>query len=259
MTEERPKSSEEMLRAANHRLRAPQDDPVPEPPSPVRPPPPPPEAPREIEELKEDYKLDELVEIERESELDDLSPEHGPTTKPYGPDPSGRPDRGSRFSRLALRFGLGIVVFAGIGFFSSLDDASRDGSGDLVGAGDLDVMALQVGDCFNDPEELEEVVFSVAAVPCSEAHDNEVYAAIPYTLSGFSFPGDTRLQTFGYEACVGQPFSEYVGTDYFDSSLEVFIFTPTEESWNTGDRNVTCILYKLDLTKLTGTARDSGL
>ena len=255
MNDERPKSSEEMIREANSRLMGPQADPVPEPPQPVRPSPPPP-ARREVEDLEEDYELDEL---DREADLEYLAPDHDPFTEPYGPDPSSQPDRGSRFSRMALWFGLGIVAVAGFGFFSTLNDASRDGSGELVDAGHLDVMELQVGDCFNDPADLEEVVFSVAAVPCSEAHDNEVYAMIPVTGFGTAFPGDEALQDFGYDACVGEPFREYVGTDYFGSALEVFIFTPTEESWNTGDREIACILYRLDLTKLTATTRDSGL
>lgn len=258
MTDERPKSSEEMLREANSRLRAPHDDPITAP-QPVRPSPPPTEAPREVEQFEEDYELAELERLESEAELGYLPPDPGTVTEPYGPAPSGPSEGGSRFSRLALRFGLGIVVFAAIGFFSSMNDASRDDSGDLVSGGDLDVMELQAGDCFNDPSEFGDVVFTVDAVPCSEAHDNEVYALIPFTLTGTNFPGVTALQDFAYEECSGQPFSDYVGNDYFDSALEIFTFTPTEESWDGGDRAVTCVLYNLDLTKLTGTARDSGL
>ncbi|MEX2133581.1 MAG: septum formation family protein [Acidimicrobiia bacterium] len=258
MTDDQPKSSEEMIREANSRLRAPQD-PVPEPAHSVRPSPPPPEAPRQVEEVEES----DALEFEAEPEY--LSPDHDPMTEPYSPVPSGRPARGSRLAALALRFWLGIVVFAGIGFFSSLNDANRDGSGELVSAGYLDVMALQVGDCFDDPDdpdeldELDEVVFDVAAVPCTEAHDNEVYSLVPVTVFGTAFPGEAALQDFSYEACVGAPFREYVGADYLDSALEVFTFTPTEESWDGGDRDVVCILYKLDLTKLIGTARGSGL
>ncbi len=247
-----------MLREANSRLRAPQDGPPTEPPRPFRPSPPPPEAPREMEQLT-DFELDDLEKLESEPEFGRLSPDPGPITEPSSPAPAGRPSHGSRLVALALRFGLGIAVFAAIGFFSSLNDASRDGSGELVSAGDLDVMALQVGDCFGDPEELDEVVFDVAALPCSEAHDNEVYSLVPVTVFGTAFPGETALQDFSYEACIGDPFSGYVGTDYLDSVLEVFTFTPTEESWDDGDRDVVCILYKLDLTKLIGTARGSGL
>lgn len=209
-----------------------------------------------MKDLEEDYERDEL---DSEADLEYLAPDPDPFADPYEPVPSSQPDRGSRFSRMALWFGLGVVAVAGFGFFSTLNDASRDGSGELVDAGDLDVMELQVGDCFNDPADLEEVVFSVAAVPCSEAHDNEVYSMIPVTGFAAGFPGHEALQNFGYEACLGEAFSQYVGSDYLDSALEVFLFTPTENSWNTGDREVTCILYRLDLTKLTGTARDSGL
>lgn len=265
MTDERPKSSEEMLREANSRLRGPhpdplpQPDPVPQPPPSVQPPPPPVEVSSHVEEAAADYELEELEKLERE-ELRYQSPASGTVAEPYGPPlPSSQPERGSRFARLALRFGLGVVIFAGIGFFSSLNDADRDGTGELVSAGDLDVMTLQVGDCFDDAAEFEEVVFTVAAVPCSEAHDNEVYSIIPVTVPGPAFPGVTELQDFAYEACVGTPFSDYVGIDYLDSALEVFSFTPTEESWDGGDRSVTCVLYKLDLTKLVGTARGSGL
>jgi hypothetical protein len=258
MTDERPKSSEEMLREANSRLRGPQPDPLPQPPRSVQPPPPPVEVSRKAEEAV-DYELEELEKLEREAELGYQSPDPGTISETYGPLPSSQPVRGSRFARLALRFGLGVVVFAGIGFFSSLNDADRDDTGELVSAGDLDVMTLQIGDCFDDAAEFEEVVFTVAAIPCSEAHDNEVYSIIPVTVPGPAFPGVTELQDFAYEACVGAPFSDYVGIDYLDSALEVFSFTPTEESWDGGDRSVTCVLYKLDLTKLVGTARGSGL
>jgi hypothetical protein len=41
--------------------------------------------------------------------------------------------------------------------------------------------------------------------------------------------------------------------------LEVFTFTPTQDSWDDGDREFVCALYRLDFGKLTGTARGSGL
>jgi hypothetical protein len=161
---------------------------------------------------------------------------------------------------LVVRFGLGLAVFAGIGLFSSFNDASRDDSGEIASSGDLDVMTLQVGDCFDDPSELDEVVFDVAALPCSEPHDNEVFFLVPVAgIFGDTFPGDDALQEYSYEACVGDQFDSYVGTDYLDSSLEVFTFTPTDESWDLGDREIVCVLFRLDFSKLIGTARNSGL
>lgn len=248
MTDDQRKSSEELIREANRRLRSSQDDPLADPAQPASALPPQPDAPMPRE-----------IGAAHQAPTEAVPAPVPPDRAPSSPVPSGPPARGSRMAALALRFGLGIVVFAGIGFFSSLNDASRDGSGELVSGGDLDVMTLQVGDCFDDPEELDAVVYDVAAVPCSEAHDNEVYSLVPVTAFGTAFPGETALQDFGYEACVGEPFSDYVGIDYLDSALEVFTFTPTEESWDDGDRDIVCSLYKLDLTKLVGTARGSGL
>lgn len=155
---------------------------------------------------------------------------------------------------------IGLLVGGGY-LFSSWGDANRDGSGEIVDPGALDVMALQVGDCFNDPEEEEEVVVDVAAVPCSEPHDNQVFAVLSLETAfpDDSFPGQDALGEYTYEICSGSVFDSYVGTAYLDSSLEVFSFTPTEESWGDGDRGFACALYRLDFAPLTGTARDSGL
>ena len=252
MSDDQRKSSEDLIREANRNFRAPQEDVIPDPDPPTSAMPTPPDALGHPE-------TGEAHQAPTEPVPAHFPPDRRPATDPSHPAPAARPSPGSRILALGVRFGIGIAVFAGISFFSSLNDADRDGSGDLVSAGDLDVMALQVGDCFDDPEELDEVVFDVSAVPCSEAHDNEVYSLVPVTIAGTAFPGDSALQDFSYEACVGEPFSQYVGSHYLDSALEVFTFTPTEESWDTGDRDVVCVLFKLDLTKLVGTARNSGL
>jgi hypothetical protein len=51
--------------------------------------------------------------------------------------------------------------------------------------------------------------------------------------------------------CVAE-FEAYVGLSYVESELNVFPITPTEGSWATGDREIVCALYNLDLSKLTG-------
>lgn len=165
-----------------------------------------------------------------------------------------------RINRGWARLILSALVFGGWFLFTTFDDAGRDDSGAIVDAGDLDVMSLQVGDCFDDPQDLDEVVFDVAAVPCSGPHDNEVFAVQALGASfGDSYPGDDALSNHTYEVCSGVLFDSFVGTSYVDSSLEVFTFTPTQESWDEGDREFVCALYRLDFAKLTGTARESGL
>lgn len=235
MADQERKSSEELIREANSRLRAPSRDGDPVEPDPgevaVKP------APLE-------YRPTRPAGPERAT---------GPIELKAAPSP--------RRSRGWMRWALAALLFGGWFLFTSLDDASRDERGEIVEGGDLDVMTLQVGDCFDDPEDGEDVVFDVAAVPCSQPHDNEVFAVetVDATLSSGDFPGRDALQAQSLERCSGQLFDDYVGTAYLDSALDVFSLTPTSESWDQGDRGIVCALYRLDLGKLTGTARGSEL
>jgi hypothetical protein len=256
MADER-KSSEDLIREANRKLRS-----SPDVPDSVSHHPADPDRPTGTGELRYPVVSEPSISAFEKPQVREYpawSPDHV-----IGGDPVDslrvRPAGMSRIVTLLVRFGLGIAVFAGIGLFSSFNDASRDDSGEIASGGDLDVMTLRVGDCFDDPSELDDVVFDVAALPCSEPHDNEVFSVLPIAgIFGETFPGDAALQEYSYEACVGEAFDSYVGTDYLSSSLEVFTFTPTDESWGIGDREIVCVLFPLDFSKLTGTARNSGL
>lgn len=64
---------------------------------------------------------------------------------------------------------------AGIGWFTG---AKRDDSGAIVSSGTIDAFQIRVGDCFDDAASVgeETEVSGVRGVPCSQPHDNEVYA-----------------------------------------------------------------------------------
>jgi len=120
----------------------------------------------------------------------------------------------------------------------------------LLGAcSDKSAFDLEVGDCFDDPSSFEEVE-SVPIKECADPHDNEVYANS--TMSGTSWPGVAAVEEFADEACYTE-FERYVGIAYEDSLLEFGWLVPTEASWaEVDDRTVTCIVYNLDLSKMTG-------
>lgn len=243
-----PKSSQDLIREANERLRASNADAVEPAPEPR---PAAPADPVRSEPQRLEYRSDRAAEASEmltpaEVALETAPPRHSTV--------------GTWVTGRVVRLVLAALVFGGWYFFTSLNDADRDASGEVVSPGQLDVMTLQVGDCFNDPEELEQVVYDVSAVPCSELHDNEVFAVAPLTSAfGDSYPGEATLDEYTYEVCSGRLFDSYVGASYADSSLEVFSFSPTEESWNDGDREFVCALYRIDFGQIAGTARDSGL
>ena len=112
------------------------------------------------------------------------------------------------------------------------------------------VTDVKIGDCFDDPD--SEIVSALDVVDCSEAHDNEVYAEV--FMSDSVFPGDAGVGEFAFDACF-DAFEPYVGQSYADSPLDYLYLGPTEESWDSGDRAVLCVLYSADLSKLTGSMR----
>lgn len=129
-------------------------------------------------------------------------------------------------------------------------------------------MDVVEGECFNDGRFLEalvtgtiaddHVVTDVAAVPCTEPHDFEVY--LVRTLEDghdAPFPGLEVLdRRVGHEMCIPE-FDAFVGTAFDDSSLNVSWFYPTAAVWDTGDRQVSCAVFAMDGIQLTGTSKGS--
>lgn len=239
------KSSEDLIRQARNRNSRDWNEPESAPDPPAEPP---------------EESLENPVETDTTpSRVPDQQSPTNTVDEQVEPAPTQPRRSGSFFRSVGVRLVLAALFAGGWWLFTSFDDASRDGGGEIVGGGDLDVMTMQTGDCFNDPDELEGVVYDVAAVPCTEPHDNEVFAVHSVGSSfGDEFPGQSALEQHSFETCVGS-FAGYVGVDYAVSSLGVFTFTPTAESWNEGDREFVCALYSLDFAKLEGSARGSGL
>ena len=98
---------------------------------------------------------------------------------------------------------------------------------------------IEVGDCFN--ETTGDVVSDIPTVPCTEAHDYEVYAEFDIDLA--TFPGDDEVFRLADEGCLA-PFAAYVGLAFESSALDYTSYVPTEEGWNDyDDRAVSCVLF----------------
>ncbi len=120
-------------------------------------------------------------------------------------------------------------------------------------------LTLEVGDCFDDAGPATDEITNVTDVPivdCSDLHDNEVYAT--YELSDDDFPGTDAVYSDADLQCVEQ-FDAFVGMSYEQSDLDYGWLVPTADSWEIGDRAVVCFLYRVDLAKMTGTMRGSGI
>jgi len=153
------------------------------------------------------------------------------------------------------KWGIGIVIaiVAGAYLVSSFMAADRDSTGAIVSAGNVDAFQMRVGDCFDDGSTFgDDSVNSVPGVPCTDPHDNEVYAV--FDVAADSFPGDAMAE-MAHDGCV-ERFEAFVGKDYESSALEIATLYPTRESWHgQNDREVICAVYDIELSKLTGTVK----
>lgn len=157
--------------------------------------------------------------------------------------------------QLAMRFGwipvALIVVFVGWYFFSP----RRDDSGQIANTGDMQVVDLRVGDCFDlkDPDAVE--VAEVEAKPCTEPHEYELFHAA--NMPDADFPSDAAVDAFVEAECV-TAFTLYVGMDYQQSALYFSWFAPSTETWGDGDRAVQCAAYDPENTELTSSVRNAA-
>ena len=124
--------------------------------------------------------------------------------------------------------------------------------------GGKSVFSLEVGDCFDDSPSQAAELSEVDEIPCSESHDNEVYAVGDHPASSDApYPGGDALDDYSTGYCLSE-FDNYVGIDYQDSRLDLAYFSPTRDGWeDDDDREVACFLYDLNLAKLTGSMKGS--
>jgi Septum formation len=128
---------------------------------------------------------------------------------------------------------IGIVVVAAIligGFV--LRDRLSGNAGDLA-----------VGDCFDVPA-LDTDIADVQHHPCTEAHTGEIFFVGDHpAAAGTVFTEDVLIE-FAGTTCLPAA-TAYMG-ETLPADYEVGAFYPTDEDWSTGDREISCYLYRVD-------------
>jgi hypothetical protein len=127
----------------------------------------------------------------------------------------------------------------------------------LVRPDGVDYAKLRAGDCIDTPEGTE--VRRLTVRPCDEPHDAEVFALVTHPAApGDAFPGATALLEFAANACLGQPFTDYVGIARGQSTLTEFEIVPESEAWHEGRRGLVCAVDNPDRSPLTSSVRGSA-
>lgn len=112
-----------------------------------------------------------------------------------------------------------------------------------VDENEVSAFELGIGDCFDVTERAGDdgaVVETVTLVDCDEPHRAEVFAIETIEAADTDpFPGVEERDATAMGLC--EPgFEEFVGIPAVESELALVWLAPTEESWDDGDREVTC-------------------
>ena len=141
---------------------------------------------------------------------------------------------------------------------SASSDASAEVSPSATASTDgeeTSVFDLEVGDCFSDSEEELE---TVTVVDCETAHVYEVYHVFDHEAGdGEEYPGDDAILEYADTECQ-VPFEDFVGLDYQSSQWYITSVTPSQETWDTGDREIVCTVNLEDGSEVTGSAGGSA-
>jgi Domain of unknown function (DUF4190)/Septum formation len=151
----------------------------------------------------------------------------------------GQRGRGLAIAGLVLS-ALWLVIIVVVIAVSNIGNATRSpATGAITHGGSLSVFSLAVGDCFNNPPGATSLT-SVTAIPCTQAHNAQIYAKFNLSGSMVSYPGDTTLTrdaTNGCNARIGN-----LDKSKITDSMTIRFLFPQEDSWIAGQRTVTCMV-----------------
>jgi hypothetical protein len=148
-----------------------------------------------------------------------------------------------------------IIVIGILWYFVYEKSAIRDGNDVVIVEGVSSVFQTQIGDCLRYPSDDAEFT-SITLVPCSTAHNSEIYYKLEVNLPAFD---EDQIGLIADEECV-MNFEEYVGIAYSDSIYYFDVFMPTLGSWNeASDRTIDCLIVSIDDEDLLGSVKNTKL
>ncbi|MFB6979904.1 septum formation family protein [Streptomyces scopuliridis] len=116
-------------------------------------------------------------------------------------------------------------------------DSAKDGAKKV--ARQRSVFSLDIGDCYNPSGKAEGTEYAVEIVPCAEAHEGQVVGEFAID-EGKEYPGDDGVTTIADDRCPVEAQKYAPDTWGLPKGVTLFYYSPTKESWATGDRAVSC-------------------
>ncbi|MDH6198043.1 hypothetical protein M2272_004702 [Mycobacterium frederiksbergense] len=156
-----------------------------------------------------------------------------PPPQPYSmgpgqfPAPQSQPPKTSpalKWVLLGVVVLVALVVAAGAVFVLAKDRGATGAS------------EVKSGDCLAEIPDSSRVLY-VKTLGCDQPHKGEVFAVL--TLPDGDFPGEAAVVKYT-DKCA-PALAQYAPDTIEDPEIQLFVLYPTADSWQRGDRTVTCI------------------
>ncbi|WUO29531.1 DUF4190 domain-containing protein [Streptomyces sp. NBC_00286] len=147
--------------------------------------------------------------------------------------------------------GTAFLVFA----FAS-GGAAKFWEGFKEGAREGATFSVDKGECFDTPGgSLEGMAYDVEKVPCAGKHDGEVFAN--FQMDDGDYPGDAAINQAADDKCYTLQHAYAMDSWAVPENIAIYYFTPTRQSWDLGDREISCLFGNTDASAgLTGSLRN---
>jgi hypothetical protein len=136
----------------------------------------------------------------------------------------GQGGRGLAIAGLVLSGLWVLLLIAGIIFYFA------------IGKGTVTATDVKVGDCLKEIPGSTRVL-TVDTVGCDQPHAGEVFALL--VMPEGDFPGQSAIEE--YQNKCEPELASYAPDAITDDSVQLYVLYPTAETWEQGDRAVTCV------------------
>jgi Septum formation/Domain of unknown function (DUF4190) len=132
---------------------------------------------------------------------------------------------------------VGVIVAASIATNSTATRQSATGK--ITHRGDLGVFALATGDCFDNPTDTQDIE-SVTAIPCTQAHDSQVFAKFDLSGADAAYPAPDALNKLADTGCNSRTGS--IDKPKTTADMTIRVLFPEQDAWADGQRTVSCLI-----------------
>jgi hypothetical protein len=132
-----------------------------------------------------------------------------------------------------------VAVLVAVSVTSNNTATRQSSTGQITHSGGLDVFALATGDCFDNPKDTQDIE-SVTAIPCTQAHDSQVFAKFDLSGDDDSYPASDALNKMADAGCNSR--TAGIDKSKTTANMTIRVLFPEQDAWADGQRTVSCLI-----------------